>query len=319
MKKRNKKIIFFGTSDFAAVILKALIKNGFNVVAVFTQPDKKIGRKQETIFSPVKKLAFGKKIKIFQPENLRNESLIGKIREIGVDLIIVAAYGKILPKEILKIPRYGSVNVHASLLPKYRGASPVQGAILGGEKETGVTLMLMNEKMDKGDVLMQEKIQVGESETAKNLLGKLGRLGAKMLVGFVPDWISGEIKPQPPDETKATYCKPIGRKDGRINWSEPAEEIYRKHRAYQPWPGIFTSYDKNGRLFRLKLISISAEQKASAGKKPGEVVKYGQDVGVQTGKGLILLKKIQLEGKKPMSINDFIRGNQNFIGINLGG
>ena len=315
MKKRNKKIIFFGTPDFAAVILKALMKNGFNVVAVFMQPDKKIGRKQEATFSPVKKLALEKKIKIFQPENLRNESLIGKIREIGADLIIVAAYGKILPKEILKIPRYGSVNVHASLLPKYRGASPVQGAILGGEKETGVTLILMNEKMDEGDVLMQEKIQVGESETAENLLRKLGRLGAKMLVGFVPDWISGKIKPQPQDETKAIYCKPIRREDGKINWSKPAEEIYRKYRAYQPWPGIFTSYDKKGRLSRLKLISISAEQGVGAGKKPGEVVKYDQDVGIQTGKGLIILYKVQPEGKKIMSVSEFLCGNPRFKNV----
>lgn len=315
MDKKNLKIIFFGTPDFAAVILKALMKNGFNVVAVFTQPDKKIGRKQEAIFSPVKKLALGKKIKIFQPENLRDIGLIREIREIGADLIIVAAYGKILPKEILKIPRCGSVNVHASLLPKYRGASPVQGAILGGEKETGVTLMLINEKMDEGDVLMQEKIQVGENETAENLLGKLGKLGAKTLVGFVPDWISGEIKPQLQDETKATYCKPVRREDGKINWNESAEEIYRKYRAYQPWPGIFTSYDKKGRPFRLKLISISAEQEASAGKKPGEVVKYDQDVGVQTGKGLIILYKVQPEGKKIMSVSEFLCGNPRFKNV----
>src|SRR4030042_2893868 len=211
MRKDDNKIIFFGTPEFAAVILKYLIENKFDIAAVVSQPDKKSGRRREMMVSPVKKLAIGNKIKIFQPVGLRDRKIIREIREFGADLFIVAAYGKILPKELLKIPKFGAINVHASLLPKYRGASPVQCAILAGEKERGVTLMLINEKMDEGDILAQEKIEIGEDETTDALLDKLSRLGAEMIVKLISGWIGGKKKHIPKGREKVTYCKPIQR------------------------------------------------------------------------------------------------------------
>ncbi|HUD08635.1 MAG TPA: methionyl-tRNA formyltransferase, partial [Candidatus Saccharimonadales bacterium] len=221
--KKNLKIIFFGTPKFAAVILKSLLDNKFDMAAVFTQPDKKVGRKQEVAYSPVKDLAQKNKIEIFQPQSLRESGLSEAIKEIKPDLFVVAAYGKILPKDILEIPELGAVNIHTSLLPKYRGASPVQCAILSGAKKTGITLMKMNEKMDEGDILVQEKIKIGENDTTDTLMKKMAELGAKMITNFIPGWVEGKIKPVRQDHSKATYCKPVKRDDGKIDWNSPAE------------------------------------------------------------------------------------------------
>ena len=317
MKKDDIKIIFFGTPEFAAVILKSLIENKFDIAAVVSQSDKKAGRRRETMISPVKKLAIGNKIKIFQPASLRDRKIIRKIREIGADLFIVAAYGKILPKEILEIPKFGAVNIHASLLPKYRGASPVQCAILAGEKETGITLILMNEKMDEGDILMQKKIEIGEDETSNTLLDKLSGLGAKMTVKFISGWIGGKIKPTPQSREKATYCKPIQREDGRIDWNSAAEEIYRRWRAYQPWPGIFSALNLGNRQKRIKLSEVGIFPDIETGKKTGKIIKYNGNIAVQAGKGLVILKKIQLEGKKEVNVEDFVKGYSGFIGTSF--
>jgi len=347
-----------GTPRFAETILEKIIAAGYNVVAVFTQPDKKIGRKQKIAFSPVKNLAVGNKIKIFQPESLKDNSVAGEIKKINPDLIIVAAYGKILPKIILEAPKYGCINVHASLLPKFRGASPVQGAILEGEKETGITLIRMNEKMDEGDILIQKKIAIKEDNTAQSLSGKLGRLGSEMIIELIPDWISGKIKPAKQDDRKATYCRVIKRDSGKIDWEESAEKIYRKWKAYQPWPGVFTFFREGERMKQLKLIEMKlpelthgvsvrffggaespeAEKGAfiqrayarsflrrgikkaletSAGEKVGKVIRYNKEIAVQTGVGLVILKKIQPEGKKEMNIEEFLRGRKNFLDTKL--
>jgi len=308
------KIVFFGTPYFAAVTLKALIDNGYDIREVFTQPDKKIGRKQEVVFSRVKDLAVERKIKVFQPKSLKEIEVIRKIGEIGADLFIVAAYGKILPKEILDIPKFGAINIHGSLLPKYRGASPVQCAILEGEKETGITLMRMNEKMDEGDILLQKKIKIDENDTTETLMKKLAELGAKMTAKFIPDHIQGKIDPISQDHDKATYCKPVRRNDGKVDWEETAEEILRQWRAYFPWPGIFSDLEMRNQLKRLKLSDIEVATDVQTGEKPGKIVKYNQDIAVQAGSGLVVLKKIQLEGKKDMDAADFARGFPEFIG-----
>jgi len=314
MGNQEIKIVFFGTPEFAAVILKALIDSDFDISAVFTQPDKKVGRKQEVIFSPVKDLALKNKIKIFQPQDLRESGLSEEIRKIKPDLFIVAAYGKILPNVILEIPKLSAINVHASLLPKYRGASPVQCAILEGEEETGVTLMRMNEKMDEGDILVQEKIKIDKNETADILLGKLGKLGAKMIVEFIPKWIEKKIEPVEQDHGRATYCKPVKREDGKINWNAAAEEIFCQWRAYHPWPGIFSELNIKNQPKRLKLLEIDIAPNVETGGKQGKIIKYNQETAVQAKKGLILLKKIQLEGKKEMDVDEFVRGFPEFIG-----
>ncbi|HLM84480.1 MAG TPA: methionyl-tRNA formyltransferase [Candidatus Bathyarchaeia archaeon] len=317
MENKQIRIIFFGTPDFAVGILKSLLENYFQIAAVFSQPDKKIGRKQEVVPPPVKRLAVEKGIKIFQPESLRDSSLIEKIENIKPDLFIVAAYGKILPKEILEIPKYGAINIHASLLPKYRGASPVQCAILSGEKETGVTLMKMNEKMDEGDILVQEKVQIGENDKADSLMKKLGNVGAKLSVDFIPEWILGKTNPIPQDQKKATYCKPVKREDGKIDWRETAGEIFRKWRAYHPWPGIFARLNAKNQQRRLKFLEIDAVAGEKTGGKPGEIIRYNQGIAVQTKKGLLILKKIQLEGKNEMAIVEFLKGYPNFVGTVL--
>ncbi|MCX6766474.1 MAG: methionyl-tRNA formyltransferase [Candidatus Moranbacteria bacterium] len=314
MGNQGTKIIFFGTPEFAAVILRSLIDHEYNIAAVFTQPDKKVGRKQEVFFSPVKELAAENKIKIFQPQDLRENGLSEAIKGIKPDLFAVAAYGKILPKDILEIPKYGAVNIHASLLPKYRGASPVQCAILAGEKETGITLMKMNEKMDEGDILLQEKIKIDGKDTTDVLMKKLAELGAKMTADFIPDWVNEKIDSFPQDHSKATYCKPVKKEDGKIDWNETADDIFRQWRAYQPWPGIFSDLKIKNRSKRLKLLGIGIVADMEAGEKPGKIVKYNRGIAVQAKKGLIALKKIQLEGKKEMDVNDFVRGNEEFIG-----
>ena len=308
------KIIFFGTPDFAAEILQSLIDNDQNIAGVFTQPDKKTGRRQEVAPSPVKKLAIDNDIPVFQPVSLKDDKLFEEIKKISADLFIVAAYGKILPREILDLPKYGAVNIHASLLPKHRGASPVQCAILSGDKETGITLMQMNEKMDEGDILMREKTEIGETETAETLLAKLSRLGAKMIADFIPAMIQGNIQTVPQEHAKAAYCKPIKREDGKITWNISAEEIYRKWRAFHPWPGIYSRLNLKNGPKRLKLVDIYIRQGDDIGEKPGKIIKYKEDIAVQTKRGLVILKKIQLEGKKEIAPNEFLKGYPEFIG-----
>jgi methionyl-tRNA formyltransferase len=314
MNSNDTKIIFFGTPEFAAVVLKSLVGNNCNIAAVFTQPDKKVGRRQEVVFSPVKKLAIENNIKVFQPESLRGSGLDGEIKKINPDLFIVAAYGKILPKDILEIPKYGAINIHASLLPKYRGASPVQCAVLSGENETGITLMKMNEKMDEGDILAQKKIEIGKNETADALLQKLSKIGADMIVDFVPKWTQGKISSIPQAQSEATYCKPIKREDGKIEWSSAVEEISRKWRSYYPWPGIYSILSTKNQPKRLKLLEIEIIPDVGAGEKNGKIIEYGQEVAVQAKNGLVILKKIQLEGKKEMDVDDFSKGFANFVG-----
>lgn len=317
MDKEKLKIIFFGTPDFAEVILKSLIDAKFNIAAVFTQPDKKIGRRQDTVCSAVKDLALKNKLKIFQPQSLRESQLSEEIKKINPDLFIVAAYGKILPKDFLEIPMGGAINVHASLLPKYRGASPVQCAILSGEKETGITLMRMNEKMDEGDILVQEKMDIDENDTAERLMEKLAELGAKTVVRFIPDWIQGKIVPAEQDQSLATYCHPVKREDGKINWNKTAEDILRRWRAYSPWPGLFSELNVRNQQKRLKLLDIKIISDVKTGENLGKIVKYKQEIAVQAKSGLVVLKRIQLEGKKEMDIDDFARGFPEFIGETL--
>lgn len=301
-----------GTPQFAADVLNYLAKNGYNIVAVFTQPDKKIGRKHEVSFSPVKELALKRKIKIFQPDSLKKGEAVKNIREISPDLIVVAAYGKILPKEFLEIPGFGCLNIHASLLPKFRGASPIQNAILGGEKETGVTLMLMNEKMDAGEILAREKIKIENGDTAETLTKKLSRLGATVLAENLPGWISGKIKPEKQDEKLATFCRPVRREEGLVDWKKTAQEIYDKWRAFQPWPGLYTAARLKNGIKRLKLLEISIDPAAESGEKPGKVIEYNQRTAVQAGRGIVFLKVVQLEGKNAAGIGDFRRGYPDF-------
>ncbi len=314
MTPQETKIIFFGTPPFAAVIFESLIKAGYKIAAVFTQPDKKVGRERKMKKSAVKELAQKNSLLIFEPQDLKNEKVKKEIIKLQPDVIVVAAYGKILPKSILDIPKYGAINVHASLLPKFRGASPIQEALLSGEEKTGVTLMLMNEKMDAGKIINQKEIPIEKNDHTFTLSQKLARLAGKMLIETLPLWLSGSIKAKAQDEKKAVYCRVIKKENGKINWNEPAEIIFRKWKAYFPWPGIFTFFPSKKGKKRLKLIEIEVKENEEAGEIFGKVIKWKNQIAVQTKKGLIVLKKVQLEGKRIVSAEDFSKGHTDFLG-----
>jgi methionyl-tRNA formyltransferase len=319
MNLDRPKIIFFGTPQFAETILEKLVAEKYNIAAVFTRADKKAGRKQVLEKSPVKKLAEKKSIPIYQPADFVRNNVVEKIAKMRPDLIVVAAYGKILPKAILEIPKYGSINVHASLLPKFRGASPIQEAILSGEKETGVTLMLMNEKMDAGEIFKQEKVMIFENDNTETITKKLADQGAKLLIKTLPEWISGNIKAVPQDEKKASYCRIIKKEEGRVDWNNSGKAIFNKWKAYHPWPGIFTFFSYDKRQKRIKLIDIDLLLDSDSGEETGKVVEYEGRIGVQTSRGIIILKKIQEEGKRTVSIEEFVRGKRDFLSSFLNG
>lgn len=308
------RIIFMGTSTFARNILQAIIDAGYNVVSVYTQPDRKADRKQTVKKGEVKLIAEQYNIPIFEPVKL-DEGAIRDIKEQKPDLIIIASYGKILPKILLEIPGFGCINIHASMLPELRGPSPVQNAILRGKKETGVTIMLMDEGIDTGDILSQEKVEIEKDETAPKLLDKLSRVGSEILINTVPLWFQLQITPRKQDGEKASLCQLIERSDGKIIWADEAESIYNCYRAFQPWPGIFTFIEKDGYFRRIKLHKISRlKNDQESVRRAGEVFQIEDKIGVQAGKGSVILEEVQLEGKERMGIDEFIRGCPELIG-----
>ncbi len=318
MKEDSKEIklrtVFMGTSDLSEAILKTLIEKKYNVVGVFTKQDTKIGREQELTAPLVKQFAEKNDIPVFQPQRFNTEA-VQQLKELKPDLVIVAAYGRIIPTSALEIPGFGCINVHVSLLPKYRGPSPVQNALLSGEKETGVTIMLMDKGIDTGDILAQEKISIKSDDNTLVLLEKLSSVGAELLLKTIPLWIERKIEAKPQDNTQATLCQLIEREDGKIYWTDSAEDIHNKYRALTPWPGIFTYWKNDTAIIRLKLISISIQKINPTEKhQVGEVFEIGSDIGVQTEDGIIILKELQKEGKKVATIKEFVNGHSNFIG-----
>jgi methionyl-tRNA formyltransferase len=275
------------------------------VIAIVTQPDREKGRGRKVIPCPVKELALQHGLNVFQPEKVREESFQKEIEGLQPELFVVVAYGQILPKSLLQIPRYGAVNVHASLLPKYRGAAPIAWAILKGERFTGVTTMAMDEGMDTGDILLQTEFPIGEEETNETLCDPLALLGAQLLLETVRKMKAGNLHPVPQDHSKATYAPLLKKEDGRIDWSKGAKEIDRQVRALNPWPGTFTRWD--GRL--LKIFGGAVKEMTSRGKA-GTVSWVGSDfIEVETGRDSFLIKEVQLEGKKRMSVREFLAGN----------
>ena len=313
-KKIKLRVVFMGTSDLSETILGTLVENEYNVVGVFTKPDMKVGRKQEIEESLVKKMAKEKNIPVFQPLKF-NSDAVEELKKLKPDLIIVAAYGKIIPKSALEIPGFGCINVHVSLLPKYRGPSPIQNALLSGEKETGVTIMFMDEGVDTGDIIVQEKTIIEPEDTTATLMQKMSVVGSQLLLKTIPLLIEGKIEKTPQDNTQATLCQLIERSDGKIFWTDSAENIYNRYRALTPWPGIFTFWKNGSEVIRLKLNSIGLQKINPIEKhQTGEVFELGSDIGVQTENGIIILKELQLEGKKVTDAKSFINGYPNFIG-----
>lgn len=312
------RVVFMGTPDFAATILGGLRDAGYHIVAVYTKPDKPVGRKQETTPPPVKRIAEEAGIPVEQPARF-DEKAIETLRKRKPDLIVVAAYGKILPSAVLGMPGFGCVNVHTSLLPKFRGAAPVQNALLQGEAETGVTLMLLDEGLDTGDILAQTSRVISPDDTRDTLLAKLAEDGITLLRETLPLWVERKITPKPQDETQATVCQLIDREDGRIFWNETAQTIWNTFRGLTPWPGIFTFWKReDGSFLRLKLVQISVQKTNPAVSRSfGEVFEAGEKIAIQTAEGLVFPEMIQLEGKQPTPIRDFVNGYSDFLGSKL--
>jgi methionyl-tRNA formyltransferase len=304
------RIIFFGTPSFALPTLRILVEGRDEVIAVVTQPDREKGRGRKVVISPVKELALQHGLPLLQPERAKEEAFQESLKMLQPDLFVVAAYGQILPKSVLSIPKFGAVNVHASLLPKYRGAAPIAWAILNGEKVTGVTTMMMDEGMDTGDILLQTEIPMSHEETCENLLNRLASLGAPLLSETLEKMKAGEIHPIPQDHSKATYAPPLKKEDGYIDWKKEAIEIDRQIRAFNPWPGAFTKW--NDQL--LKIFKGEIKEGTPLGK-PGAVVWIGSDfIEVETGEGLLRIQEVQLEGRKRMALRDFLLGHPISVG-----
>ncbi|MCR5109156.1 MAG: methionyl-tRNA formyltransferase [Lachnospiraceae bacterium] len=298
------KVIFMGTPDFAAAILEALTEAGHDIVCVVTGEDKKKGRGREMGYSPVKECALKHGLSVFQPHILKCEESVSYLKQFDADVYVVAAYGKILSGEILRIPRFGCINVHASLLPKYRGAAPIQWAILNGDKETGITIMQMDEGLDTGDILMQRVVGIDEEETAESLFDKLSAEGASLINEALKEIERGEIKAVKQDEAGATYAKLINKSMGALDFNKSAVVLERAVRGFYPWPGAFFEYKGK------KIKVFKAEVRTEPGRLPAgcirEVTRNG--IEIATGDGILNVKELQIEGKKRMDVKDFILG-----------
>lgn len=304
------RIIFCGTPEFAVPFLKSVAGDAdFEIVSVITQPDKPTGRKQILTPPPVKILAQKNNFRIFQPESLKNNpELVESLKSISPDLIIVVAFGQLIPKEILAIPARGSINVHPSLLPKYRGASPVQSAILNGDKNTGITIMLMDEKMDHGPILAQKELALSGDETNESLHQTMAKIGSKLLLETAKSFLEESIQPQEQNHDLAVFCRPITRNDAKIDWRDPAEKIERKIRAFQPWPGTWTILSDK----RLKIFppAIVIKDKNNEKLEAGKIMAENKKIIVACGEDYLEIKKMQIEGKKEISADDFLRGQK---------
>ena len=295
--------------------IEALLENPNLVIkAVVTQPDKKVGRKQELQASPIKNLAVSKNIPVLQPEKITKD-FINQLEELAPELVVVVAYGLILPKKLLDLTRYKCINLHPSLLPKYRGPSPLQAALLNGDEKTGITIMLLDEKMDHGPILSQEEIEISARETGQSLHDKLAQKGAELLSKTIDSWILKKINPVEQDDSKATLCQLITREDGKINWQQTAETIERQIRALSPWPGTYTFYNKK----RLKIIPADILESDLPVGKPGQTfLTANNELAVICNQGALVINELQLEGGKAMDCKNFVLGHKEVLGRVLG-
>lgn len=304
------KIVFMGTPDYAAKALEAIVEAGHEVVLVVTQPDKAKGRSDKQMPSPVKEVALSYHLPVFQPPRIKKPEEIEILRQYPADMFVVAAFGQILSQEILDMPRLGCVNIHASLLPKYRGAAPIQWAILNGEEETGITIMQMAIGIDDGDILLQRKVPILPDETGDSLFDKLTVLGAQTMVEAIPLIENGSLIPIKQNEEEATRVGKIEKSLGVLNFEKSAAEIDRQIRALTSWPSCFTGYHgKQLKIWEAKpLLSVEVTERKNS-DLPGEIVKVEKDAFyVQTGNGILKVTSVQLEGKKRMSVKDFLLG-----------
>lgn len=307
------KIAFMGTPEFAVRVLEGLLATEHEVGLVVTQPDKAKNRGKKIQYTPVKEKAVEHGIKVLQPERVRgNAEFMGELTEYNPDIIIVVAYGQILPKEVLELPKYGCVNVHASLLPRLRGAAPIQRAIIEGDEETGVTIMQMSEGLDTGDMLLKESIKIGNMNYS-SLHDALADIGAELMVKALSLIESDEIKPEPQDDSKSSYAKMVFKQEGKIDFSKEPEEVERLIRGFDPWPGAFCDYeDMVMKLWKAEPV------KQNTGKAPGTITEVSKDgMKIACGSGTLLVTEIQVPGKKRVAVSDYLKGNQIKEGIVL--
>ncbi|MFA6306393.1 MAG: methionyl-tRNA formyltransferase [Patescibacteria group bacterium] len=307
------KTIFIGTAEFGLPGFEALIKdNDFEIVLAITQPDRPTGRKQIITSSPIKIAAEKKNITVLQPEHIID--IRDKILLLKPDLIIVAAYAQLIPEEILNLPKYGCLNLHASLLPKYRGAAIIQAAILNGDVETGLTIIKMDKGLDTGAILAQTAINISDEDTAGTLYDKLSEVSADFLIAAIKKYLAGKITPKAQDSSQASYAKALTKGDGLINWSKPAAHLEKFIRAMNPWPMAWTWWDGK----QIKIISAQNQPIEINSYKPGKTFKYNSGLAVQCGRDALIIKSLQLEGKNALASEEFLRGHKDFIGNILG-
>ncbi|MDO9566720.1 MAG: methionyl-tRNA formyltransferase [Candidatus Desulfaltia sp.] len=302
--EKKIKIIFMGTPDFAVPALTALHNNKYDVILVVTQPDRPKGRGRKPVSSPVKEAAVQLGYDVIQPVSIKTDEFANNVIKLKPDMFVVSAFGHILPKRILELPKIGALNIHASLLPKYRGAAPIQWAVINGEKETGVTAMLMDEGLDTGDILFTSKTQISPDDTSATLHKRLADLGADLLVKTLKAIEADNINPIPQDHTIATYAPMLTKKDGHINWEMAAEKLEAFIRGMTPWPGAFTFYNNT----RLKIFS-SKPIIMPVDTPPGTVLRgFPDELRIATGKGVLSILEIQGQSGKRLLIKDFLRG-----------
>lgn len=305
------KIIYMGTPDFAVGPLKALIEAGHEVTAVVTQPDKPRGRSKELIAPPVKAYALTQNLTVLQPEKIKTSDAVAQLRKYEADLFVVAAFGQILSKEILDMPKYGCINIHASLLPKYRGAAPIQWSIIDGEKETGVTIMQMDEGLDTGDILTQKVVPITDDDTGESLFDKLCEAGSALLLETIPQIEAGTVTPVRQDESKSSYAKMLKKELGNIDFSKSAKDIWYLVRGLNSWPSAYTYYqNKTMKIWRAEPVAENTDSCAGT-----LVRKDKESIYIQTGEGMLRVLEIQLEGKKRMSVKDFMLGHSFETGV----
>ncbi len=296
----GRRVLFAGTPDFALVLLRALCDSGVTPLAVFTQPDRPAGRGRKLKASPVKEFALSKKIAVHQPETLKDTDVVKEISGLKADLMIVAAYGLILPQAILDLPKHGCLNVHASLLPRWRGAAPIQAAMLAGDEETGISLMQMTAGLDSGPVFAQQSVRIGDTESAGELLDRLALLGGEMLCEQLPDILDGKLEAEPQDENSVTYAGKIRKSDAAMNWRKSATELLREVRAYKPVPGAFFDFD--GEQIKCWAAEIADGQSGTV----GTVISAGRDgIDVVCGDGVLRMLELQRPGRGRISAGEF--------------
>jgi methionyl-tRNA formyltransferase len=311
--ERKLRLVFMGSPRFAVPPLEHLLASKYQVAAVYTQPDRPAGRGRGLAASPVKQLARARGLTVVQPPSLKAAGVAEQLKDFKPDVIVVAAFGQLLPESVLELPRLGCLNIHPSLLPRYRGASPVASAILAGDDFSGVTIMLMDRGLDTGPLLARAQIPISPQDSTGSLTAKLAWLGAQLLGEVLVGWERGELTPRPQNEAGASYSGPIAKEEGEIDWRLPAVDIWRRVRAFNPWPGCYSRW--RGKTLKI----IETVPLAGSAAATGEVVVLTSKAGfgVGTGDGVLGVLRVQLEGKRAMSADEFLRGQREFIGMVL--